>query len=78
MAIRAKLCPVQKTEIGAGDDRQVTVRLTAVGGPENQDWSRWTPSATFDISLKGDLADRFEIGKSYFVDFTEVPADGVG
>lgn len=72
MALRAKLCPIQKTEIGTGDDRQVTVRLQAVGGPENQEWSRWTPSATFDIALKGALADQFEIGKNYYVDFTEV------
>lgn len=78
MAIRAKLCPVQKTEIGTGDDRQVTVRLTAVGGPENMEWARWTPSATFDISLKGDLADRFEIGKNYYVDFTEAPDAAAG
>lgn len=72
MTMRAKLRPLQKIETGSGDDRQVQVRLTAAGGPENQEWSRWTPSATFDISLKGDLADRFEIGKDYYVDFTEV------
>jgi hypothetical protein len=71
MALRAKLRPIQKIEIGNGDDRQVTVRLTAASGPENTEWSRYTPAATFDISLKGDLADRFEIGRDYFVDITE-------
>lgn len=71
MALRAKLQPIQKTETGAGNDRQVAVRLAAAAGPENQEWSRWTPSACFDITLKGDLADQLEIGKAYFVDIKE-------
>lgn len=71
MALRAKLIPIQKTETGAGDNRQVTVRLVAASGPDNQEWSRYTPSATFDIALKGDLADRIEIGKDYYVDIAE-------
>jgi primosomal replication protein N len=71
MALRAKLVPHSKTETGAGEHRQVQVQLSAVAGPENEEWSRYTPSASFNISLKGDLADQLEIGKAYFVDITE-------
>lgn len=71
--MRAKLQAYCKTETGAGEDRQVQVQFSAVGGPENQEWARYTPAAQLNITLKGDLADRFEIGKSYFLDFS--PAD---
>jgi hypothetical protein len=71
MALRAKLVPHSKVETGSGDNRQVQVQLTAVTGPENEEWSRFTPACQLNISLKGDLADRFEIGKAYFVDITE-------
>lgn len=71
MTLRARLRPIQKTEIGSGDARQVTVRLTAATGPENQQWSPYTPSATLDIALKGGLADHLEIGRDYYVDIVE-------
>ncbi|MEV6879726.1 hypothetical protein [Amycolatopsis sp. NPDC051128] len=71
MALRAKLVPHSKTETGAADNRQVQVQFNAVGGPENEAWARYTPAASLSISLKGDLADRFEIGRAYFVDITE-------
>jgi len=71
MALRAKLRPHQKIETGAGEDRQVQVQFIVAGGPENHEWARYTPSASFSISLKGDLADQLVIGKDYFIDITE-------
>jgi hypothetical protein len=70
--MRAKLQVHTKVETGAGEHRQVQVQFSAVGGPENEEWSRYTPACQLNISLKGDLADRYEIGKSYFVDFSAV------
>lgn len=73
--MRAKLQVHTKVETGAGEHRQVQVQFTAVGGPENEEWARYTPAAQLNISLKGNLADRYKIGESYFVDFSPVTTD---
>jgi len=41
-------------------------------GPENKDFFQSTPSGKINVAtIKPDV---FEVGKSYFLDFTEVPA----
>ena len=52
-----------------------TVKARAVGDtkPENSQFSKFTPSGTLEFNLSSDApvaADAFEVGKSYFVDFT--------
>jgi len=71
MALRAKMRPTQKTETGVGEDRQVQVQFLAAGGPENQEWSRFTPAGSLSLTLKGDLADQLVLGQDYFVDIAE-------
>lgn len=71
MALRAKMRPNQKVETGAGGDRQVQVQFHVAGGPENLEWSRFTPSGSLSLTLKGDLADQLTIGKDYYVDIAE-------
>ncbi|GAB3156178.1 hypothetical protein GCM10027258_62220 [Amycolatopsis stemonae] len=71
MALRAKMCPTQKIETGVGENRQVQVQFLAVGGPENEEWARYTPSGNLTLSLKGGIADQLALGKDYYVDITE-------
>ncbi len=62
----AKLNCASKTESGVGDDRQVTVTFGAdYADGRNKEWARFTPSANVSIVLKGELGDRYQIGKSY-------------
>jgi hypothetical protein len=48
------------------------IKLQAVIGPGNEDWSKWTPSGELNIQISNpDAIDQFEVGKDYFIDFTE-------
>lgn len=69
--ITAKVKCYQKTETGVGDDRQVQVGFTAdYADGRNKEWSLYTPALSLSMTLKGDVADRFEIGKAYTLTFT--------
>lgn len=47
------------------------VKLLAVSGDGNKEWSAATPSGLIEMTISNpDAYDRFELGKSYFVDFT--------
>ena len=51
------------------------IRLTAVYGEgnENASWSKWTPSGEIKMTITNPAAiDKFELGRSYFVDFIPV------
>jgi hypothetical protein len=51
-----------------------SVVLTAATGDDNKTWARYTPSGRIELSIDNpDAYDAFEIGKAYFVDFTEAP-----
>lgn len=70
--ITAKVKCYSKTETGAGDSRQVQVKFNAdYNDGRNKEWSLYTPAVDFSLSLKGDVADRFEIGQAYTVQFVE-------
>lgn len=53
---------------------QERVRLQAVYGEDGSDnarWSKWTPSATFDITINNpDAFNRLSKGHEFYVDFT--------
>lgn len=53
---------------------QEKVKLSAVIGPEgseNAEWSKWTPSANFEIYINNpDAMNQLSRGNEYFVDFT--------
>jgi hypothetical protein len=61
-----------------GSTSQEQVKLSAVYGKEgspNADWSKWTPSASFDIYINNPLAfGKLASGHEFFVDFTPAPA----
>lgn len=56
-----------------GSTMQERVKLHAVSGEreENKDWSRWTPSANFEIYINNpDAFGQLSSGHEFFVDFT--------
>lgn len=54
------------------------VKLRAVygkDGSENAQWSKWTPAASFEITINNpDAFDRLSKGHEFYVDF--IPANG--
>ena len=44
------------------------------GSDEDNSYARWSPSATFSICVNNpNLWGKFQLGKKYYVDFTEAP-----
>ncbi len=51
------------------------VRLDAVTDEQNKTWAQYTPCGSVNMSIDNPSAlDQFEVGKTYFVDFSEAPA----
>lgn len=73
MAVRAKMTCSAITLSQSGRE----VKLLPVGGdtPENKTWSQYTPSGQITMFVTNPAAyEQFELGKSYYVDFTEATA----
>lgn len=76
--VRAKFrCTTKtsRTSVGAYgkpepvDQEEVT--LQAVMGPENEEWSKWTPSGSLTMTISNKAAvEKFTVGKEYFLDIT--------
>lgn len=79
--ITARVQVQSKHESGIGEQRQVVVNLTAdYQDGRNREWSLYTPSLNLNMTLRGDVADKFSIGKVFtfqFVDGEEVEVGGV-
>lgn len=76
--ITAKIHCQTKSESGEGDDRQVQVTfLPDYSDGRNKEWSRYTPALSLSMTLKGAVADRFEQGKAYTLQFVEDDAADV-
>ncbi|MFG2054758.1 hypothetical protein ACGFI9_12075 [Micromonospora sp. NPDC048930] len=74
--ITAKIVCQSKQESGEGDDRQVVVTFAPdYNDGRNKEWARWTPGLSLTMGLKGEVADRFEVGRPYTLTFSE---DGQG
>jgi hypothetical protein len=79
--VRAKMRCVRKASItttqGYGPPKPVDVEeveFVPVSGPENAEWSRWTPSGSVKMQITNPaVVGAFEVGKDYFVDFTPSP-----
>jgi len=59
-----------------GTTEQERVKLAAVYGEKgpNAEWSKWTPSATFEICINNPEAfNKLARGHEFFVDFTPAP-----
>ncbi len=71
-------CKVRVTEVLSvknpdGTTEQERVKLAAVygvEGTENNQWSRWTPHASFEISINNPLAfNKLSKGHEFYIDF---------
>lgn len=70
--VTAKIFCANKVATGEGDDRQVTVTFGAdYADGRNKEWSLHTPTLSLTMTLKGAVADRFEAGKAYTLQFVE-------
>lgn len=50
------------------------VKLSAVSSDTNKTWAKYTPSGSIELSIDNpDAVDRFVLGQTYFVDFSEAP-----
>lgn len=62
-----------------GSTSQEEVRLTAVygaDGTDNAQWSKWTPSANFSITINNpDAFNKLSKGHEFYVDFTPAEAE---
>ena len=64
-----------------GSTESENVNLSAVYGdtPENKDWSKWTPNASFNITINNPSAfNKLSKGHEFYVDFTPVKKDDNG
>ncbi len=77
-------CKMRVSEVSQSLDEnavitQEHVKLCAVYGPvgsENAEWSKWTPTANFDIYISNPNAmGKLSKGGEFFVDFIPVTKD---
>jgi hypothetical protein len=70
--ITAKIKCTTKDESGEGEQRQVVVGfMPDYADGRNKEWSLYTPNLSLSMTLKGAVADRFEPGKAYTLQFVE-------
>ena len=70
--ITAKVQCQSKLESGVGDARQVVVAfIPDYKDGRNKEWSLYTPALSLSLTLKGEVADRFAVGKRFTLAFTE-------
>ena len=75
--VRCKMKVVErKNQMWNLADKPVTtVVLSAVSGEENKTWAKYTPSGKIELLIDNpDAYDQFELGRTYFVDFSKAPA----
>lgn len=78
---------VEEFKNSDGDVDSIRVQFSAVGGDkvaggypndgtdEDSTFSRWTPSATLDMTIQNPaLFDKFKAGQKFYSDFTEAAA----
>jgi hypothetical protein len=70
--ITAKVVCSGWTASGEGEQRQVAVTfLPDYADGRNKEWSLYTPALSLSMTLKGAVADLFEPGKAYTLQFVE-------
>jgi hypothetical protein len=76
MGVRAKFVVQSVLHMhGSADQKTGIVTMIPVyagldGVPANAEWSKWTPSGEIKMTITTDALEQFELGKSYFVDFS--------
>lgn len=73
--VRAKFFCTEKKHIHTTSPNDVLCQITFQAvygdGKGNEQWSKYTPSGKLEMSVTNPAAiDKFELGKSYYLDFT--------
>lgn len=72
MRTTAKIVLNSKHESGVGDHRLVVAAFSAnYADGANREWATSTPTLSVSMSLKGDVADQFVIGRQYTLTFDD-------
>jgi hypothetical protein len=70
MSVRAKFTVESKTHNRDGS-HHITLFPVSSGSEENKQFYKWTPSGSIQLNtINSAAADQFEVGKSYYLDFT--------
>jgi hypothetical protein len=71
--ITAKIVCQGKTVTGEGDDRQAALIFhpNYANGEKNKEWARFTPELSLNMTVKGSVGDRFEVGQAFTLQFVE-------
>lgn len=70
--ITAKIQCNLKQEYTVGEQRYATLGfMPDYADGRNKEWAVNTPSLDIRMTVKGDIADRFELGKKYTLTFSE-------
>lgn len=75
MKVRAKFYVQSVNHVHQPNPGQTcaVVKLAAVYGEENQDWSKYTPQGTVEMTITNPAAvEAFALGASYILEFTPV------
>jgi hypothetical protein len=68
--VRAKFKVESITE--NSDNCSIKLSPVTVGSKENEEFYKWTPSGNIELNvLKKETANKFVVGKEYYIDFTE-------
>lgn len=61
---------------GQTTQERVILRPVSGGTPENEMWSKWTPSAKIEIAISNpDAMGKLRSTHEFYVDFSPVPAE---
>lgn len=74
--ITAKIQCSSKNESGEDDNRMAVVSFQPdYADGRNAEWALATPHLSLSMTLRGEVADRFEQGKRYILQFVEEGED---
>jgi len=72
MKTTAKIILNSKHESGVGEHRLVAAAFSAnYAGGANKEWATSTPTLNVTMSLRGEIADQFVIGRQYTLTFDD-------
>lgn len=76
MSVRAKFKVGRISQVDGGHSSAISTMINLYpvtsGSPENEKFYRYTPSGSIELStVNAEAAKNFELGKEYYVDFTE-------
>ncbi len=72
MVVRAKFV-VNENRVN-GDTASINLLPVYSGSEENKEFYKYTPAGNISLSVVNPkAAEQFELGKSYYVDFSEAP-----